>query len=86
MESLPIPGKMYFKDFSFDLVTYSVERNSELIGTVQGLPNKGYIHFLINSDVKEGDILTTQTNERFIVRRIDFDTYNGQPELIKAYY
>lgn len=90
MASLPIPAKIYFNDFSFDLVTYSVKRNSEIVASIQGLANKDedgkHIGFLIGSDIKTGDVLTSSDNEYFIVTRISYDTYNGNREMIKAYY
>ncbi|WP_338754240.1 hypothetical protein [Bacillus sp. FJAT-52991] len=90
MASLPIPAKIYFNDFSFDLVTYSIKRNSEVIASAQGLSNKDedgtHIGFLIDTDIKVGDVLISPYNESFVVSRIGYDTYNGNPEMIKAYY
>lgn len=89
MATLPIPAKMFFDDFSFDLVTYQIERNSKAVTSTKGLANKDehgkHIYFLIGTDVQIGDTLRSN-NESFVVGRIDYDTYNGTPEMIKAYY
>lgn len=71
MSTLPVPAKIYFNDFSFDLVEYTVKRNSSIVGSYKGLSNK--------------DVLMCET-KNYIVKAIDYDTYNGQPELIKAYF
>lgn len=90
MASLPIPAKMYFNDFSFDLVTYSIKRDSKIIASAQGLSNRGssgpYISFLIDTDIEVNDVLITAYDENFIVTCVSYDTYNGEKELIKAYY
>lgn len=89
MGSLPVPAEVYFNDFSFDLVTYFIKRNSETVGTADGLQNKDengwHISFLINVDIQPGDILITP-NETFIISHIGYDTYNDKAELAKAYY
>lgn len=90
MGSLPVPAKTFFADFSFDLLTYTVNRDSEVVATVEGLSNSDedgrHIAFLIGADIEVGDVLISSTGERFVVKRIGYDTYNGKPELIKAYY
>ncbi|MFC9540766.1 hypothetical protein ACFTQ7_12870 [Lysinibacillus sp. NPDC056959] len=87
MASLPIPAKMFF---SFDLVTYSIKRDSKIIASAQDPPNRGssgaYISFLIGTDIDINDVLITADDENFNVTRVSYDTYNGKQELIKAYY
>lgn len=89
MTSLPVSAKTYFDDFAFDLVEYSVKRNSNVIGSYQGLLNEDedghHIAFLIGADIKVGDVLTAG-NKSYIIKSIDFDTYNGNSELMKTYF
>ncbi len=89
MASLPVPAKTFFNDFVFDLLNYGIERNSIIIATLQGLANKDedgkHIAFLLPCDVQVGDVLINGSR-RFAVKNIEFDLYNGRPELLKAYY
>lgn len=89
MAILPIPAKIYFDYFSFDALEYVVIRNSSNIGTFSGLINKdedgNYIGFLSDCDIQSGDILTSG-NKTYIISNIDFDYYNNNPEMLKAYY
>lgn len=89
MGVLPIPAKRFFDDFSFDLVDCDIKRNSKNVGRFKGLYNKDeggqHIAFLIDADVKSGDVLTV-SNNTFVVKCIEYDHYNGSPELLKAYY
>ena len=89
MATLPIPAEIYFSDFAFDLVEYQIFRNDSLIGSAKGLSNtenrKKYISFLIGADIQPEDKLVTD-NEVFIVSSIGFDTYNGEKQIINAYY
>lgn len=89
MASLPIPAKIYFSDFSFDLIDYEVNRNLNEIGNFKGLKSKDengrYIGFLIDADIQINDVLKAM-NETFIIRNVSYDHYNGIPEMIKAYY
>lgn len=90
MGALPVPAKTFFQDFAFDLLTYTIERDSKVVATAEGLRNSDedgkHIAFLIGPDIEIGDVLISSTGEKFIVKHIGYDTYNGQPELIKAYY
>ena len=89
MSELPIPAKQYFNDFSFDLIEYEVKRKNEIIGSCKGLTSgdeKGrHIAFLMDASILPGDVLIT-SNKTFVIHRIDYDHYNGSPELLKAYY
>lgn len=89
MASLPVSAKTYFKDFAFDLVNYDIERNSNIIATLQGLANKDeggkHIAFLLPCDIQIGDVLMHE-NLRLLVKNIEVDTFDGKPELLKAYY
>jgi len=89
LASLPVSAKTYFKDFAFDLVNYDIERNSNIIATLQGLSNKDeggkHIAFLLPCDIQIGDVLIHEKS-RLLVKNIEVDTYNGRPELLKAYY
>lgn len=87
MASLPVPGEQYFRDFAFDAVDYSIERNGAVIASVRGLPNGGhglaYIHLPLGTDIRPGDVLIAGSS-RVIVRTVETDTYNGEPSLLKA--
>ena len=89
MGTLLIPAKVYFDDFSFDLLEYQVHRNSQNIGTYSGLINKdelgNHIAFLLECDIKPNDILSCN-NKTYIVSDIDYDYYDGNPEILKAYF
>lgn len=90
MAVLPVPAKIYFSDFSFELASYTLIRNSEIVATIQGLANKDedgkHIGFLIGPDIKIGDTLTSTNDESYVVKKIGYDTYLGKTEMIKAYY
>ncbi len=87
MASLPVPGELYFKDFAFDIVDYSIERDGTVIAAVQGLSNneygRAYIHVPLGTDIRPGDVLVAGAS-RFYVRSVETDTYNGEPSLLKA--
>lgn len=86
MSALPVSGTQYFKDFAFDVVEYSIERDGDIVSTVHGLPNKEhgqpYIHVQLDCDVRPGDVLIA-SGSRVVVRSIDTDTYAGTPSLLK---
>ncbi|WP_288311737.1 hypothetical protein [uncultured Selenomonas sp.] len=88
MSILPIPAKQYFSDFSFDLVEYQVIRKGKPVATMKGLSNSShgqqFVSFLCGADIQVGDMLQAGTAVA-IVSRIDYDTYNGQKQLINAY-
>jgi len=63
-----------------------------VIGTYRGLTNSDergrLIHFLMteNPNITIGNILRTADGlESFTVRKVEYDRYNGKPELLKAY-
>lgn len=89
MGILLIPAKMYFDDFAMELISYSVKRNSEIIGNFNGLDSKEhdgkYIAFLTDASIQTGDVLTG-LNKTYIVKHVEYDYYNGVAEMIKAYY
>ena len=86
MASLPVPGEQYFREFAFDTVDYSIEREGTALASVRGLPNSdsglAYIHVPLDTDICPRDVLVAG-NSRFIVRDIETDTYNGEPCLLK---
>ena len=93
MGHLPIPAADFFKDFAFDVLEYKVLVNNAVIGTYQGLSNTdedgNYIGFLMKDQPKIsiGDTITTIDGlESFNVRKVSYDRYKGNPELLKAYY
>lgn len=89
MASLPVPAEVLFRDFSFDLHDYTIERDLTVIGTSKGLSDKDeegqYIGFLVATDIREGDTLILSSH-RYNVRFVLTDNYNGGPSLLKAYY
>lgn len=93
MATLPVPAKMFFDDFSFDILDYTIKDGNTIIGTYRGLSNADefgdYICFLQSDspNISEGNIICTgSTHESFIVIKIAYDFYDGKPELVKAYY
>lgn len=89
MSILPVLAKQYFSDFSFSLIDVIVKRNGETIAVVQGLENKEhgkrYIHFFADTNIQVGDTMEIDS-DTFEVLSIDFDSYNGEKQLIKAFY
>lgn len=89
MASLPIPAKDFFRDFDFDLLDYKVLRASQRVAELKGMLNKDddgqHIAFLLGFDILPGDILA-HGPKTYTIKSVDFDTYNGNPEMIKAYY
>ncbi|RDY30326.1 hypothetical protein [Lachnotalea glycerini] len=89
MGVLPIPGKIYLNDFP-DKAIYTVKRNDTIIGEFNGLTNDDeggcHIAFLYGSDIQIGDIITAAHFSPITVVSTSIDTYNGKPEIIKAYY
>lgn len=93
MGHLPIPAKMLFNDFANEVLEYNVLDNGAVIGTYRGLSNSDedgkYIGFLADDNpviVVNNVICTTDGLEKYQVRQIAYDRYNGKPELLKAYY
>jgi hypothetical protein len=89
MSALPVPASLYFNDFAFDLQMYSIERDGQIISSLKGMPNNErseyYVHFYSDSDIKSGDYLVSGS-KRLLVKAVEFDTYNGKEELIRAIY
>lgn len=89
MGILPVPAKVFFFDFSFNLVEYQIKRNNQVVSVSKGLKNKShgkhYVSFLIDTDVKVGDILESD-DETFFVSEILYDAYNGEKQIINAVY
>lgn len=93
MGEMPIPAETFFHDFSSDVLDYNVLNDTAIVGTYRGLSNSdengNYIGFLMSEQphISAGNILCTIDGlERFTVRRISYDRYNGKAELFKAYY
>lgn len=88
MAALPIAPDMYFSDFSFDLKSYSVIREGNMLYQYSGLENiednKAYIHFMLPCKIQSGDLLKCNSIS-YLVTKIDFDTYNGENALLKAF-
>lgn len=89
MSVLPVPAEMYFSDFDFDLVKYDVVRDGTHIATTKGLTNSdemgNFISFPIDVDLQVGDVLQTK-RQRLIVKSIDYGIYEGEEQIINAYY
>jgi len=89
MGVLSLPAKIIFDDFSFDCSEYIVKRNSSTVGSYSGFTNKDesgkHIAFLIESDIKVGDVLSS-FNESYVINFIEYDSYNGKLEMLRAYY
>lgn len=93
MGHLPIPAAVFFNDFASDVLEYNVLSNNILIGTYYGILNTdedgNYIGFLMSEQpqISIGNIVrSTDGMESFKICQIAYDLYNGQPELLKAYY
>ena len=65
MGQLPIPADMYFQDFAFDVLEYSVSDGGSVVGTYRGLSNTDetgdYIGFLVKDQpqISVGSTLST---------------------------
>ncbi len=93
MGFLPIPAAMFFKDFASEVLEYNIFNNNNLVATYRGLSNTDeegdYIGFLFIEQPKisvGNTICTIDGLEKFQVYKISYDRYNGNPELLKAYY
>lgn len=88
MAENPIPATVFFQDFAFDLKDYQVLRNSILVDHAQGLSNRDeggkHIAFLYGLEIYPGDVLVSNGSQ-FTVRSVGYDTFQGKPDLIKAY-
>lgn len=89
MFEILVPGRRYFSDFAFDTVECSIKRYLEIFATLKGLGNEDengrHIGFMVDADMQEGDVLILSDSE-FIVKKVGYDTYQGNPALVKAYY
>lgn len=71
---------------------YKIERNSQTISTLDGLPNheksthKPYIGFTPGSDVVTGDWLINSVGERFYVKDTITDFFMQKTNQLKAFY
>lgn len=45
-----------------------------------------HVAFLYDTDVQSGDVITAEYDKPITVISTGIDTYNGKPEIIKAYY
>ncbi len=93
MANLPIPAHIFFDDFAFDAVDYIIKDGNSIIGTYRGLSNSdeigNYICFLLSDspNISVGNVICTPDFcDCFTITKTSFDHYNGNPEIIKAYY
>ena len=84
-----ISGEQYFKDFSFAMTNWSIVRDGTTLFTVKGLENKDehgtHIEMLYGCDIQVGDTLIDYST-RLVVTKVEIDTYQGEPSVVKAYY
>ena len=89
MSVLPVPAEMYFSDFEFDLVKFDVVRGGTHITTTKGLTNSDkmgkFISLPIEVDLQVGDVLQSK-RQSFVVKSIDYGVYEGEEQIINAYY
>lgn len=86
MGTLPIPGDVFFTDFTDDLVSFKVIRNSVELFTVKGLIEKHkYIFFPFGTDIQTGDKLVSSHLTCNAVR-IETENYAGKPSLISVFF
>lgn len=89
MGLLPVPGKIYLNDFP-DKTLYTITRNNVIVGKSDGLTNRDedgkHIAFLFGTDIQIGDVISADYIKPVTVNLTGIDTYNGKPEIIKAYY
>lgn len=89
MSELPVSAETYFSDFEFDAIEATIIRDGLEIVTAKGLTNKEkgetYISFMYGTDIVVGDILIL-ANETYMVYQTRIDTYNGEKQLINAFY
>ena len=89
MAELPVSAEQFLKDFAFDLVEWTIERNGKEVGTVKALRNSDeggeYLGMLYGCDVRPGDRLNNPL-VYLDVLHIEVDTYNDAPSLLKVYF
>ncbi|NCC16569.1 MAG: hypothetical protein EOM28_09500 [Clostridia bacterium] len=93
MGILPIPAKLFFEDFSSDLITYEIFNSQEQTGVFQGIENSDesgrHIGFLVEDkpNIQIGNTITTQDKlNKYTVKNVEYERFAGKPELLKAYY
>lgn len=70
---------------------FQVERNGEIVATLKGLDNhdsvtkQRYIGFLPGSDVKAGDWLINDQQERYVVTDTQTSYFQSRPSNLKCY-
>lgn len=75
----------------FGSVKMRIERNGEIVATLQGLPNhekatrRAYIGFEPGSDIQIGDVVINPANERFHIINVRNSFVNDRAIQIKAY-
>lgn len=71
---------------------YRVERNSQIISELVGMPNhekstaKAYVGFIPGSDLKPGDWIINSVGERFFIKDVVTDFFMKTPNQLKAFY
>lgn len=93
MGHIPISADMLFKDFAMEVLEYDVLDSNSVAGTYQGIPgddeNGKYIGFRMSDQpqISAGNTLRTADGlESCHITSVSYDRYNGNPELLKAYY
>lgn len=93
MGHIPISADMLFKDFAMEVLEYDVLDSNSVAGTYQGIPgddeNGKYIGFRMSDQpqISAGNTLRTADGlESYHITNVSYDRYNGNPELLKAYY
>jgi hypothetical protein len=86
MADLPISSKQHFKNFSFDLSTCLIKRTEiEIDGLFDKDEEGEHIAFIYGCDIKIGDVIE-YGNKSFIINNVQIDNYEGEPNMLKAYY
>jgi len=89
MAELPVPVDTYFRNFSFDVSSFTLNRGKVAVATCDGLTNKDefgvYIGFKLPCDVRVGDVITDYEDHLTVID-VRVDTYRGIPAMFKAYY
>lgn len=83
---LPISAKQFFCDFSSDIISFEVMRTGEWSDGLHNEDECGkYIAFLHGCNIRVGDVVASD-NKRYVISNIQIETYNGKPEMLKAFY
>lgn len=93
MSWLPLPAKMFFDDFSDDVKEYILENENIVSGKLRGLENEDesgkYIGFLVEDkpNISVGTVIRFENQSKlFKVTKVLYDSFNGNDELLKAYF